>query len=215
MKKAAGQLRGRAARLAGLMPSGPSTAARTPFVLLVVVLLGGGLISLLLLNSSLNEGSFELSELRRKTTESTDDEQALQRDVDSRSAPDALQRRARELGMVPGGNPAFLDPDGKVRGVPRKATAEPYAAPETPAATPGAASPASSAAPPAPSAGASAAPGSPPASANPAPSASPAAPAGRAEPANPALPATPVRPVAPAKPAASQTPQQPSTNSGR
>lgn len=152
VRKAAGQLRGRAARLARLMPSGPSTAARTPFVLLVVVLLGGGLITLLLLNSSLNEGSFKLSELKRKTTELTDQEQELQRDVDQRSAPDALQRRARELGMVPGGNPAFLGPDGAVRGVPGKATAPPPPPPSPPPATTPPASPAASATPAAPTA---------------------------------------------------------------
>ncbi|MCX4667816.1 septum formation initiator family protein [Streptomyces sp. NBC_01381] len=112
------ELRGRAARLAKLLPSGPSQAARTPFVLLVVLLLGGGLITLLILNSSLNEGSFQLSELKKETTELTDQEQELQRDVDAYSAPDALQRRARELGMVPGGDPAFLNPDGTIRGVP-------------------------------------------------------------------------------------------------
>ncbi|MEV6182591.1 septum formation initiator family protein, partial [Streptomyces sp. NPDC052015] len=33
----------------------------------------------------------------------------------------ALQRRARELGMVPGGDPAFLAPDGTVKGVPSEA----------------------------------------------------------------------------------------------
>ncbi|MFG2609290.1 FtsB family cell division protein [Streptomyces anulatus] len=126
MSKPAAPLKGRAARLARLMPStGPSTAARTPFVLLVVLLLGGGLITLLLLNSALNEGSFRLSELKRDTTELTDEQQALQRDVDGRSQPDALERRARELGMVPGGSPAFLDPDGTVRGNPTEATAPP------------------------------------------------------------------------------------------
>nr|WP_175420885.1 septum formation initiator family protein [Streptomyces griseus] len=107
------------------MPSGPSTAARTPFVLLVVLLLAGGLISLLLLNSALNEGSFRLSRLKKQTTELTDEQQALQRDVDGYSEPDALERRARELGMVPGGNPAFLNPDGTVRGVPERATGAP------------------------------------------------------------------------------------------
>ncbi len=126
MSEPAAPLKGRAARLARLMPStGPSTAARTPFVLLVVLLLGGGLITLLLLNSALNEGSFRLSELKRETTELTDEQQALQRDVDGRSQPDALERRARELGMVPGGSPAFLNPDGTVRGKPSKATAPP------------------------------------------------------------------------------------------
>ncbi|MEU0083900.1 septum formation initiator family protein [Streptomyces sp. NPDC006274] len=125
MSTPAKQLKGSAARLARLLPSGPSTAARAPFVLLVVLILSGGLITLLLLNSSLSQGSFELSELKKKTTELTDEQQALQRDVDRRSAPGALERRARELGMVPGGGPAFLGPDGKVLGVPQKATAEP------------------------------------------------------------------------------------------
>ncbi|MGS2587395.1 cell division protein FtsL [Streptomyces hebeiensis] len=123
MSGPAKQLRGRAARLAQLMPSGAGSAARTPFVLLVVLLLGGGLISLLLLNSALNEGSFRLSDLKKQTTDLTDEEQALQRDVDNASAPYALERRARGLGMVPGGSPLFLDPAGTVRGVTGEATA--------------------------------------------------------------------------------------------
>ncbi|MEV8037621.1 septum formation initiator family protein [Streptomyces sp. NPDC002742] len=112
------ELRGRAARLARLLPAGAGQAARTPFVLLVVLLLGGGLIGLLVLNSALSEGAFRLDDLQKQTKSLTDEEQALQRDVDAYSAPDALQRRARELGMVPGGDPAFLDPDGTVKGVP-------------------------------------------------------------------------------------------------
>ncbi|MEU8969626.1 septum formation initiator family protein [Streptomyces monashensis] len=111
-------LRGRAARLARLIPAGRARAARTPFVLLVVLLLGGGLIGLLVLNSALSEGSFKLADLQKRTKSLTDEEQALQRDIDDYSSPDALQRRAHELGMVPGGDPAFLGPDGRVRGVP-------------------------------------------------------------------------------------------------
>ncbi|MFF9020848.1 FtsB family cell division protein [Streptomyces eurythermus] len=129
------ELRGRAARLARLFPAGRAQAARTPFVLLVVVLLGGGLIGLLVLNSALSEGSFELADLQKRTKTLTDEEQALQRDIDAYSAPDALQRRARELGMVPGGDPAFLGPDGTVKGVPGAAPA-PAALP-APAAAPG------------------------------------------------------------------------------
>ncbi|GGS22089.1 septum formation initiator family protein [Streptomyces griseoviridis] len=119
------ELRGRAARLARLFPAGGGRqqAARTPFVLLVVVLLGGGLIGLLVLNSALSEGSFQLDDLEQQTKELTDEEQALQRDVDAYSAPQALQRRARELGMVPGGDPAFLAPDGTVKGSPGPASA--------------------------------------------------------------------------------------------
>ncbi|PIM68737.1 hypothetical protein CTU88_32185 [Streptomyces sp. JV178] len=124
------ELRGRAARLARLLPTGSGRAARTPFVLLVVVLLGGGLIGLLVLNSALSEGSFQLDDLQDDVKSYTDEEQALQRDVDAYSAPEALQRRARELGMVPGGDPAFLEPDGRVKGVPSPA------APQSPASLP-------------------------------------------------------------------------------
>lgn len=116
------ELRGRAARLARLLPAERGQAARTPFVVLVVLLLGGGLIGLLVLNSALSEGAFRLGDLENETKSLTDEEQALQRDVDAHSAPDALQRRARELGMVPGGDPAFLDPDGTVKGVPGPAS---------------------------------------------------------------------------------------------
>lgn len=120
-------------RRLGRVLGGPvaGQAARTPFVLLVVALLGGGLISLLLLNSALNQGSFQLSKLKRETTTLTDEEQALQRDVDGYSAPDALQRRAHELGLVPGGSPVFIGPDGKVAG-----TASPAAEPLPPSAPP-------------------------------------------------------------------------------
>ncbi|WJE00147.1 septum formation initiator family protein [Streptomyces antimycoticus] len=104
---------------------GATTARRTPFVLLVVVLLGSGLIALLLLNSSLNQGAFELSRLEKQTGELTDERQALQQDVDQLSAPAELERRARELGMVPGGSPAFLNPDGSVSGVPAPASGQP------------------------------------------------------------------------------------------
>ncbi|GAA2521413.1 MULTISPECIES: hypothetical protein [Streptomyces] len=130
------ELKGRAARLAQLFPTGRAQAARTPFVLLVVLLLGGGLIGLLVLNSALSEGAFRLDDLQRETKNLTDEEQALRRDIDAYSAPDALQRRARELGMVPGGGPAFLGPDGKVKGVPGSASAASaplVPAPEAPA----------------------------------------------------------------------------------
>jgi hypothetical protein len=144
VSKPARQLRGTAARLGRLMPSqGANNAARTPFVLLVVALLGGGLIALLVLNSALNAGSFKLSEYRRQTTERTDQLQALQRDIDDLSAPDALSRRAADLGMVPGGNPVFLGPDGTVKGVPANAGDPSPAEAAEPAPLPVAQSPAS------------------------------------------------------------------------
>ncbi|MCX5407817.1 hypothetical protein OHA37_28610 [Streptomyces sp. NBC_00335] len=156
-------------------------AARTPFVLLVVALLGGGLISLLLLNSALNQGSFQLSKLKKETTVLTDEEQALQRDVDGYSAPDALQRRAHELGLVPGGSPVFIGPDGKVAGTASPAAEPPPPSPPASApplsASPAAAvpSPAGSPAPasPAPSGAAAPAPSTAPSGGAPQPSQTP------------------------------------------
>ncbi|WP_395296538.1 cell division protein FtsL [Kitasatospora hibisci] len=110
---------------------------RTPFAVLVVVLLAAGLLGLLAMNTALNEGSFELSRLQRQTTVLTDEQQGLQHQIDQNSAPDALARRAAELGMVPAGGMAFLDvPNGgKVLGSPgpaqdnqpvKRSTAEPW-----------------------------------------------------------------------------------------
>ncbi|GLV82821.1 hypothetical protein Slala03_25100 [Streptomyces lavendulae subsp. lavendulae] len=136
---------GKAARLVRVRPAATTAgqAARMPFVLLVVALLGGGLISLLLLNSALNQGSFQLTKLKKETTALTDEQQALQRDVDAYSAPDALQRRAHELGLVPGGSPVFIGSDGKVAGTPAQAEAPP--APSPPVVSPSAQPPASGA----------------------------------------------------------------------
>jgi cell division protein FtsB len=99
-----------------LLPA--SSAARMPFVVLIVVLLGSGLIGLLVLNSAVNQDSFQLSKLQRDTTRLTDEQQALQQDIDGFSDPRELAKHAEKLGMVPGGNPAFITPDGRLRGVP-------------------------------------------------------------------------------------------------
>ncbi|MEU9126799.1 septum formation initiator family protein [Kitasatospora sp. NPDC048540] len=102
-------------------PGARQIRGRTPFAVLVVALLTAGLLGLLMLNTALNENSFELSRLKRQTTELTDRKQSLQREIDQFSAPDALERRARDLGMVPGGDPVFLTDDGTVLGKPAQA----------------------------------------------------------------------------------------------
>ncbi|WP_433888842.1 septum formation initiator [Streptomyces sp. CA-111067] len=126
-----------------------ATAARMPFVLLIVTLLAGGLISLLLLNAAVNSDSFKLDKLDKETTGYTDEQQALQQEVDQYGAPGSLEQRARELGMVPGGNPAFLGPDGKVHGSPEAATAPPPPPTTPPPTTPPPATPTGTGTPPA------------------------------------------------------------------
>ncbi|MFJ9605671.1 hypothetical protein ACIRS1_04860 [Kitasatospora sp. NPDC101176] len=93
----------------------------------MVVLLAAGLLGLLALNTALNEGSFELSRLQKQTTVATDEQQGLQHQIDQSSAPDALAKRAAEMGMVPAGGMAFLDvPNGgKVIGTPGPAQDSP------------------------------------------------------------------------------------------
>ncbi|MFJ9697883.1 hypothetical protein [Kitasatospora sp. NPDC101183] len=128
--------------------------------MLVVALLAGGLFGLLALNTALNEGSFELSRLQKQTTKATDEQQGLQHEIDQSSAPDALAKRAAELGMVPAGGMAFLDvPNGgKVVGTPgpaqdsppvKRSGAEPWPAKGTPGVPAAQPSPTAPAAPPA------------------------------------------------------------------
>lgn len=110
--------------------------SRTPFVLLMVLLLGGGLLGLLLLNTALNQGSFEESRLKRQNTKLSDEEQALRQQLEAVSAPAELARKAQEMGMIPGAGPAFLDPvTGQVLGSPKPASPRPSPTP-LPANTP-------------------------------------------------------------------------------
>jgi len=110
---------------------------RMPFAILVLALLSGGLITLLMLNTALDQGSFTLTRLQKETSGYTDQQQTLQQQLDAESAPDALARRARALGMVPGGDPAFLAPDGKVLGPASVVTTPPAAPRPSPSPTAG------------------------------------------------------------------------------
>jgi type II secretory pathway pseudopilin PulG len=101
---------------------------------LVVLILAGGLIALLMLNTALNQGSFQLSQFQQRTTALTDERQGLQQQIGAWSAPDALSQRARQLGMMPGGNPAFLQDNGAVLGRPQQLV--PTAPPPAPTTTP-------------------------------------------------------------------------------
>ncbi len=117
-----------------VVPDRAEPPARAPFVLLVVVILGVGLVGLLLLNTSLQRGSFAIHDLKRQTALLEEREGALQQKVAKLKAPANLARRAEDIGMVPNTNPVFLRlGDAKVLGdaVPAKARPVP-----TPAATP-------------------------------------------------------------------------------
>lgn len=138
-----------------VVPKAPFKAPRVPFVLLVLAVLGVGLVGLLLLNTSLQQGSFAIHDLQRQTSLLADRQSELERKVAVLQAPENLAARAVKLGMVPNPNPAFLRlSDGKVLGDPTPATAPPKPKPKVAAKPPvkpaaGAKPPATGAKPPA------------------------------------------------------------------
>jgi len=124
-----------------LVPQRRSSAAKTPFALVLVVLLVGGLLGLLLLNTLVAQGSFRLSRLAAEGRALQQQEQQLAAEVQRLQAPAGLADRAEKLGMVPGGSPAFLRiSDGKVLGKATKGKKPPPVAQPKPSAAPAAAS---------------------------------------------------------------------------
>jgi cell division protein FtsB len=115
-----------------LVPQRRSSAPRAPFITMVVLLLAGGLLGLLALNTVLAQDAFRLHTLTQENKALVDQEQTLEREVETLRTPRNLAERARELGMVEAGAPAFLRlPDGAVLGAEVAAEAPP--APEEPA----------------------------------------------------------------------------------
>jgi hypothetical protein len=98
-------------------------ASRGVFALVVVGLLIAGMIVILVINTALAQGAFTVSELQNQQASLAQEEQLLSQAVAAAAAPDALEKSARAMGMVPSQTPVFLKvPSGKVLG---KATAAP------------------------------------------------------------------------------------------
>jgi hypothetical protein len=96
------------------------------FMGLLVGVLASGLFGLLLLNTTLGEGSFRIKAMQNAVSQLSDQSQQLQQQVALAESPIALQQRASALGMVPSGSPVFLRlTDGRVLGVPVPAVAPP------------------------------------------------------------------------------------------
>lgn len=101
-----------------------------PFVAVLLVLATVGLVGLLLLNTALNKGAFTLRQRQAEATRLTQRSEQAQQSLAELAEPGALASRASELGMVPGGNPAFLDPTaGTVLGSPSAAPSPVVVAP--------------------------------------------------------------------------------------
>ena len=103
-------------------PLRPERASRGVFALLVTGLLGVGLLVMLLINTSLAQGAFVVSDLAQQKAQLSEAEAVLSEGVSAAGAPTALETQARALGMIPSQSPAFLSiPDGAILGRPRAA----------------------------------------------------------------------------------------------
>jgi hypothetical protein len=102
----------------------PFRPPRMPFVIFVVSLLAAGLVGLLLLNTELQRGAFQVTALNQQTDQLRDQQEQLERQVRTLESPQNLADRALRMGMVPNPNPVFLRlSDGQVLGVPAEGRA--------------------------------------------------------------------------------------------
>lgn len=114
----------RRAQIVALPAPRPNVAGNGVFALVVVGMLVGGMVMLLVLNTSLAQGAFEIGTLTRTENQLAVQEQGLLQDVARAEAPESLQERADALGMVPVVAPVFLRlADGAVLGTPKAAKA--------------------------------------------------------------------------------------------
>lgn len=114
--------RHRRMQLTLVAPLQPERASRGTFVLLLVGVLGLALLGMLVINTSLAQGSFAVQTLKGQHQALLEQEQALLEEVAAAGAPIGLEYRARQLGMVASQTPVFITvPDGRVLGKVRPA----------------------------------------------------------------------------------------------
>lgn len=126
-----GQARARVPRIAGaaverarltVVPRRVQKAPRVPFVTMVSLLLVGGVVGLLLFNTSMQQASFSATAMEGRASVLDAKEQSLQMELEQLRDPQKVAARAKQLGMVPESNPAFIRLfDGKVLGKPAAA----------------------------------------------------------------------------------------------
>ena len=106
------------------MYGAPFRPPRMPFVIFVVSLLAAGLVGLLLLNTELQRGTFQVTALNQQADQLRDQQEQLERQVRTLESPQNLADRSLRMGMVPNPNPVFLRlSDGRVLGVPAEGKA--------------------------------------------------------------------------------------------
>ena len=87
------------------------------FAVLCIVLLAAGLVALLMMNTALASGIYQLKDLQGQSGTLTDQEEQLTQAVDDLRSPRNLAAKAQQLGMVPAKSMAFIRlSDGSIIG---------------------------------------------------------------------------------------------------
>ena len=98
-------------------PTADKQADRRYFAVFVTMVGVVGLMFLLFINTLLAQDAFKLSELKAEAKLVSDQREAIARTIDEISSPEALARKATDLGMKPSKVPNFLDLNSSVEKV--------------------------------------------------------------------------------------------------
>jgi hypothetical protein len=82
---------------------------RTPFILLLVGLLGGALVCLLVISTTLAQGTFRITNLQEQNANLARQEQTLTNEVAQAGNPAVIAAEAKQLGMRPNPYLGFID----------------------------------------------------------------------------------------------------------
>jgi hypothetical protein len=105
-----------------VVPRRATRAPRVPFISLVSFLLVTGVGGLLLFNTHMQQASFVATSMEEQATVLAAKEESLRMELDRLRDPQNVAKRAKQLGMVPAANPAFIRlSDGSVLGSPTAA----------------------------------------------------------------------------------------------
>ncbi|WP_394214503.1 hypothetical protein [Brachybacterium vulturis] len=82
-----------------------------PFTVLCTLIVVATLAALLYLNIQMSDTSYEITRLQGQSQRLTEESQALAETDERLGTPQELARQAREIGMVPVSDPAYIDLD--------------------------------------------------------------------------------------------------------
>ena len=94
--------------VADLRPSEGKSVTKAAFNSIIFGAMIFTLISVMALNLALNQDAIKLHRLKFEAIHLADLEEANSQNLARISSPDSLAKKARQLGMVPSGNPEFL-----------------------------------------------------------------------------------------------------------